>query len=75
MINERWVVIDNCIFTEQRYTIVSDVTGAKIKGVRKSIAFNIKREVAERIVKLHNAEVDLQRDIEISQIIEAQGEE
>jgi hypothetical protein len=52
---ERWIAIEGCIYSEKEYQEKSDY-GRKYK-VRKSVAFNVGQEVAEHIVRLHNATV------------------
>lgn len=55
---ERWVVKDGSIFCERVYTVKSDY-GRKYDA-QDSIAFNVGDEVANHIVKLHNAVIDEQ---------------
>ena len=61
MINEKWIVIDGSIFTEAEHLVKCELSDAKLK-VRKSIAFNLKRGVAEYIVRMHNAAVKERKD-------------
>lgn len=60
-LNCKWIVIDGSIFTDALFEFRSEHSQGKIKA-RKSIAFNVGDEVAERIVRLHNSEIERKND-------------
>jgi hypothetical protein len=57
MLRERWIAIEGSIFTEKAYRVVFPNNKERIVHSCKSIAFNVGKEVAEHIVKLHNASI------------------
>jgi len=51
--NQRWIAINGSVFVEQEVEVKADL-GKKYKK-REAVAFNVGQDVAEHIVKLHNA--------------------
>lgn len=52
----RWMVVETSIQTEDQVEVPFDFTGSK--KVHLSVAFNVDRETAKRIVYLHNTALD-----------------
>lgn len=61
-LTERWTVIDGSVYTEEAY--LRQVAGGEVK-YRPGIAFNVGQMVAEHMVRLHNASLlgDLELDL------------
>ena len=53
----RWVVKDGSIFTEEEFKVKLEF---KFIMTQVSVAFNVGREVAEHIVRLHNEQLNLE---------------
>jgi hypothetical protein len=54
----RWVAVDGSIFTEDRFEVSLPFKAVKLQ---QAIAFNVGRDMAQHIVKLHNAALDIER--------------
>lgn len=54
----RWVVKDSSIFTEAEYKVKLEF---KFINTQIGIAYNVGRNVAERIVNLHNSQLQYER--------------
>lgn len=52
----RWEVVGTSIQTEEQVEVPFEFTGRK--KVNLSVAFNVGRDVAHRIVRLHNASLE-----------------
>lgn len=52
----RWMVVGSSVQTEDQVEVPFDFTGRK--KVHISVAFNVGRDVAKRLVYLHNAALD-----------------
>jgi hypothetical protein len=59
-VRDKWVARDGSVFCETKYQVKSDF-GVKYV-VQDSIAFNVGQEIAEHIVRLHNAELENKND-------------
>lgn len=57
----RWMVVDSSIQTEDQVEVSFDFTGRK--KVHMAVAFNVGRDVAHRIVRLHNEQLQLQKEL------------
>jgi phosphotransferase system IIB component len=53
----RWVVKDGSIFTEEEFKVKLEF---KFIMTQVSVAFNVGREVAEHLVRLHNDQLSLE---------------
>ena len=53
----RWVVKDGSIFTEEEFKVKLEF---KFIMTQVSVAFNVGREVAEHMVRLHNEQLNLE---------------
>jgi hypothetical protein len=56
-IKEKWVAFGGSIFTDAVFFVKTE-NKSKVTHARSAIAFNLAPEVAEHIVKLHNASLD-----------------
>lgn len=54
----RWTVKDGSIFTESEYKVKLEF---KFINTQIGIAYNVGRNVAERIVNLHNSQLQYER--------------
>ena len=57
----RWEVVGTSIRTEEQVEVSFDFTGRK--KVHMAVAFNVGRDVAHRIVRLHNERLQLQKEL------------
>lgn len=50
----RWAEVNGSVFTENKFTVRLE---SKVTEIQLAIAFNVGREAAKHIVRLHNTEV------------------